>query len=333
MAIRLEDVAEAAGVSVTTVSRVIGDRGPVAPATRARVEAAVEELGYRRSTLLPRAEARLVAVCTPPSPEHWQMEVCMRVASGLQREGLLVALPSISSDTSEVHACVAAGAAAVISPTFTSVDVDVPVVRFAEAGSGAESASPAPASGAAGEVIAARIDLVGALTLAFDHLSALGHRRIGLICNDEGTLAAALQERFLAEHPAAGFSDRLADWIAAVPKSFAGGIDAALRLKDETCTAVIVQSGLQLYGVLDAMRRRRYVVPRDLSVVGLGDSLTVRYTQPPTTSLGFSTEHMSGALIAAARSVLSLPGESMPAVPPTFRPMLIARSSTTGALR
>ncbi|MDX3183448.1 LacI family DNA-binding transcriptional regulator [Streptomyces sp. ME02-7008A-1] len=47
MAARLKDVAALAGVSVRTVSNVVSNAAPVAPATRARVMAAVEELGYR----------------------------------------------------------------------------------------------------------------------------------------------------------------------------------------------------------------------------------------------------------------------------------------------
>ena len=46
-------------------------------------------------------------------------------------------------DTAETRACIAAGAAAVVTPTFTELDVDVPVVRFAEAAVRAEAPRPA----------------------------------------------------------------------------------------------------------------------------------------------------------------------------------------------
>ncbi len=88
------------------------------------------------------------------------------------------------------------------------------------------------------------------MTTAFEHLRAIGHRRIGLICNDTGELATQLIQRFLAEHPARSYGLPLEDWIAPVPKSFSGGSRAILELKDATCTAVIVQSALQLHGAL-----------------------------------------------------------------------------------
>ncbi|MCY0389048.1 LacI family DNA-binding transcriptional regulator [Robbsia sp. Bb-Pol-6] len=53
MALRIKDVAQAAGVSVTTVSRVLSNNGPVRDSVRERVQAAMQELGYR-----PNAAAR-----------------------------------------------------------------------------------------------------------------------------------------------------------------------------------------------------------------------------------------------------------------------------------
>lgn len=336
MGVALGDVAAAAGVSVSTVSRVLGGRGAVAQATRDRVEAALETTGYARSTLLARTPARLVAVCPPAEPEHWQIDVCREVALQLQAEGLLVSVPFLDPAGAEVRASAAAGAAVVVTPTFTSLETDLPVVRFAEAALGA--GTPARGAEAGGrragaapgsERIAARIDLTGGLTLAFDHLAALGHRRIGLVCNDTGDLADMLAQRFRAEHPARAASSRLGEWIAAVPKSHAGGMEAADRLRDATCTAVIVQSALQLYGVFAAMRQRRLVVPRDLSAVGFGDSVTMRYTGPPATVLALDTPGMAAALAAGVRTVLDLPGARLPSIAPTFRPRLVARESTT----
>ncbi|GAA4283125.1 LacI family DNA-binding transcriptional regulator [Brevibacterium daeguense] len=331
MRVRLEDLAEAAGVSVTTVSRVLGGRGKVAASTRERVLDAVDRLGYSRSTLLRRTPAHLIAVCAPASPEHWQLAVCRAVSEQLQSEGMLISSPFLSPELAEVRASVAAGASVIVSPTFTRFDVDVPVVRFAEATFEEQALPPTGAPAVGSEWVAARLDLTGGLVRAFEHLTALGHRRIGLISNETGALAEQLERRFLAEHPARSISSRLDEWIARVPKSYSGGIEAALRLRGATCTAIIVQSALQLHGVFAAMRQRRLVVPRDLSVVGFGDSATMRYTDPPATVLAFDNLGMSGALAAGVRSVLDLPGERMTSVAPNFRPVLMARSSTAAA--
>lgn len=321
MTVRIQDVAHAAGVSVTTVSRVLSDRGTVAESTRQKVLDAAHKVGYSRSTFLPRNDARFIAVATPQDPEHWQLEVSRLVNAELQSHGILTMTPLIDTHLGSLETSIQAGAGLVVTPTFTHLDVDVPVVRFDET----SFASP---SSSANETIAAKLDLATGLSLAFEHLTDLGHRKIGLVCKDTGELADLLASRFLAEHPMRHLGDAN-DWIVRVSKSYSGGIHAALRLKDAGGTAVIVQGQLQLFGVLDAIRKRGLTVPRDLSVVGIGDSLTTQYTGPPATVLSLDTVAMAQALAAATRTVLHIPGEHMKSVPPNFRPKLIARGSTS----
>ncbi|UZD61772.1 substrate-binding domain-containing protein [Brevibacterium sp. JSBI002] len=207
----------------------------------------------------------------------------------------------------------------------TSLNTEIPCIRVAEQSATEE------VSEAGTEVIAARLDLGGGMTTAFEHLRAIGHRRIGLICNDSGELAVQLIRRFLDEHPARNLGLNLEDWISRVPKSFSGGSRAVLELKDATCTAVIVQSALQLHGALHGLRNRHLQVPRDMSVVGFGDSPTMKFTGPPATVLGLDVEGLSNALIDATLQTLRISTTGLPSVPPVFRPRLVARTSTTAA--
>ncbi len=357
MKVTLDEVAARAGVSLATVSRVLGRRGAVAESTRAKVLEAMSELGYSRSTLLHDAPRRLVAVSAPGNPEHWQVQVCTRVAKALQDHDLLVTRPLVETDPEPLQTAIDAGAVALVTTTMTSLNTEIPCIRVAEqsaaeeadtsgtgvavtAAAGTHGAGAAPtASGATGkgvgnaDVIAARLDLGGGMTTAFEHLRAIGHRRIGLICNDSGELAVQLIRRFLAEHPARNLGLNLEDWISRVPKSFSGGSRAVLELKDATCTAVIVQSALQLHGALHGLRNRHLQVPRDMSVVGFGDSPTMKFTGPPATVLGLDVEGLSNALIAATLQTLRISTTGLPSVPPVFRPRLVARTSTTAARR
>ena len=325
MKVTLDEVAARAGVSLATVSRVLGRRGAVAESTRAKVLEAMSELGYSRSTLLHDAPRRLVAVSAPGNPEHWQVQVCTRVAKALQDHDLLVTRPLVETDPEPLQTAIEAGAVALVTTTMTSLNTEIPCIRVAEQSATEE------VSEAGTEVIAARLDLGGGMTTAFEHLRAIGHRRIGLICNDSGELAVQLIRRFLAEHPARNLGLNLEDWISRVPKSFSGGSRAVLELKDATCTAVIVQSALQLHGALHGLRSRHLQVPRDMSVVGFGDSPTMKFTGPPATVLGLDVEGLSNALIDATLQTLRISTTGLPSVPPVFRPRLVARTSTTAA--
>ena len=338
MKVTLDEVAARAGVSLATVSRVLGRRGAVAESTRAKVLEAMSELGYSRSTLLHDAPRRLVAVSAPGNPEHWQVQVCTRVAKALQDHDLLVTRPLVETDPEPLQTAIDAGAVALVTTTMTSLNTEIPCIRVAEQSATEEDGGPGtdvPVEGAAGpgsaDVIAARLDLGGGMTTAFEHLRAIGHRRIGLICNDSGELSVQLIRRFLAEHPARNLGLNLEDWISRVPKSFSGGSRAVLELKDATCTAVIVQSALQLHGALYGLRNRHLQVPRDMSVVGFGDSPTMKFTGPPATVLGLDVEGLSNALIAATLQTLRISTTGLPSVPPVFRPRLVARTSTTAA--
>ncbi|WP_432789749.1 LacI family DNA-binding transcriptional regulator [Brevibacterium sp. K11IcPPYGO002] len=342
MKVTLDEVAARAGVSLATVSRVLGRRGAVAESTRAKVLEAMSELGYSRSTLLHDAPRRLVAVSAPGNPEHWQVQVCTRVTKALQDHDLLVTRPLVETDPEPLQTAIDAGAVALVTTTMTSLNTEIPCIRVAEQSAAEEAdtagtevsvaGTPGTGQGSA-DVIAARLDLGGGMTTAFEHLRAIGHRRIGLICNDSGELAVQLIRRFLAEHPARNLGLHLEDWISQVPKSFSGGSRAVLELKDATCTAVIVQSALQLHGALHGLRNRHLQVPRDMSVVGFGDSPTMKFTGPPATVLGLDVEGLSNALIAATLQTLRISTTGLPSVPPVFRPRLVARTSTTAARR
>lgn len=291
---------------------------------------AVEATGYQRSTLLGAAAGQFVAVSLPENPEHWQTDVARATIAHLQRAGHAVMTPYLDAEGRELEACLDAGAAVIVTPTFTALDVDVPVVRYSETGRD-HSTLTADGTMVGREVIAAEVNLREGMKLAFDHLCDLGHRRIGLVCKDVGELAEILKVLFADLHPAAAIASSLEDWIAPVPKTFAGGIEAASILRDASCTAVITQSALQMYGVFESMRRRRLSVPRDLSVIGIGDSSTMRFTNPPATVLSLDTEALARALANAALSIL---GEHTPVtVPPNFRPRLLARASTAAVRR
>ena len=88
----IADVADAAGVSVPTVSKVINGRADVAPATRARVERLLREHGYRRRTPARERRAALLDVVFNELESPWAIEIIRGVEEVAREHELGVVL-------------------------------------------------------------------------------------------------------------------------------------------------------------------------------------------------------------------------------------------------
>ncbi|MBA2962341.1 MULTISPECIES: LacI family DNA-binding transcriptional regulator [Ramlibacter] len=95
----MSDVAQAAGVALVTVSRVINEPDKVAPQTRAQVEAAVRKLGYvpdRTASSLASSRSRIVGAVVPTLANVWFAETMEGLAAELGRAGYQLMLAQSS---------------------------------------------------------------------------------------------------------------------------------------------------------------------------------------------------------------------------------------------
>src|SRR5215212_612467 len=90
--VTIASVADAAGVSVPTVSKVVNGRADVAPETRERVERVLHEQGYRRRALGRDARAALLDVVFNELESPWAMEIVKGVEEVARENGLGVVL-------------------------------------------------------------------------------------------------------------------------------------------------------------------------------------------------------------------------------------------------
>ncbi len=101
--VRMADVAQAAGVSVMTVSNVLNDRLPVGEPTRARVMAAVEELGYQVNLTarhLRAGRTDTIAFIAPSFHDYFG-EVADRIALPIEAEGRHLVLARTSANAEQ----------------------------------------------------------------------------------------------------------------------------------------------------------------------------------------------------------------------------------------
>ena len=331
----IQDVAHRAGVGVGTVSRVINDSPLVSDATRAKVQAVIDEIGYRPSTVARALSLGRSSIVTVVAPFLTDPSVVLRlrgVASVVRESQYDLVLYDV--ELPEQHearlddAIYGGRSAAVLVMSLSApgrvqqmlMSTKVPVVW-----------------------VDRRIDGVPCLTIddheggrmAARHLLELGHRHIGFVGDhpDERFGFTSGGDRF------SGFSDEIAAAGLAVPAGYvrrvAHGIEEAAIAMDELLalpdppTAIFATSDLIAYGVIEAARSRGVRVPEDLSVVGFDDIAMSSHIGLTTVRQPLFDSGVRGAELALAM----LAGDDVERTAVWNLPLELVERSTTGPHR
>jgi LacI family transcriptional regulator len=304
--VRMRDIAQAAGVSVTTVSHVLNESRFVRQETTARVRAAMDELGYRPNGLarsLRRKETLTIGFVVPDLANPFFAEIgrgleeaCFeagyqvifshtggephresRAIDALlekQVEGLVVA-PAVS-EPEELHALAAVG---------------VPVVMVDR-----------DCAGFNGDIVLA--NNVSGGRQAVEHLVRLGHRRIGCVVSSpasrpaspgrlhgyqQGMAEAGLAQAVIVNHLKSETMSEVEAGYQAVREVLA---------QTKRPTALFLTNDLMAIGALRAAIDAGIQVPGDLAVVGFDDIALAQYTNPSLTTVR-QPRHEMGTLAAA----------------------------------
>jgi DNA-binding LacI/PurR family transcriptional regulator len=285
------DVARRAGVSGQTVSRVANGSAHVDPATRARVEAAMAELGYRphraaRALRTGRTRTIGVLVRTLASVGNARMleEV---VAAGAARDHAVLVV-TLADDTPE------ATAAAYASLTDHGVDgaivLNEATPSVLAAGSPALPLVAVDSAPAPGLTVLAS-DHHGGAVAAVAHLRATGHALVHHLAGPTGSRAAAERERGWRDaQPGRRLPAPVrGDWTAR--SGYAGGRALAA---DPEVTAVFAANDQMALGLLRALREAER---RDVAVIGFDDVADASEYQPPLTTVAQDFAALGGAAV------------------------------------
>lgn len=284
--VTIRDVAHHAGVSHQTVSRVINDNERVSPETRARVEAAIDELGYRPNAMarsMARGRSGVLACIAPNLTDY----TFASMIDGAEREARQLGyfLLSASAPDEETFAALVdelvtsrrAEGMIIINPyqdgRFHHLPPNHPIV-FAGARPRAEATN------------SVALDDENAGRLATQHLLDLGHRQIGCItgpmsedCSQDRSdgYQLALAEAAINFDPAYVIEG---DWSAR------SGYDALMQLAQKGLVpkAIFAQNDQMAVGALRAARDLGLQVPEQLSVIGIDDIPLAAYFEPPLTT-------------------------------------------------
>lgn len=276
------DVAQLAGVSVSTVSRALAGAPQVSAATRERVAAAAAQLGYHPNTMargLRLGRTHVLGLLVPDLEN-----------------------PSFASVTKGVHARArAAGYAVFVADSEEARSAEPALLaEFAQRVDGVILASPRSddeslrrAVGDLPVVLVNRdvpglpsvsADDIDGVAQALGHLHALGHRTVAVAAGPAGSWSGSRRVAGLRQA-----AERLGDVTLVELGSFrpysSGGFAAADHAMASGATAVVAFNDLMALGMLDRFRGRGVRVPEDISVVGFDDVAFATLVSPAMTTV------------------------------------------------
>jgi DNA-binding LacI/PurR family transcriptional regulator len=283
----LRDVAQKAGVSHQTVSRVINGSDDVLPETRALVEAAIEEMGYRPNAIarsMARGQTHTLA-CISPNLTDYTFASVIEGAEVEARQHKYFMLSSSASDPEAFRELVdelvghrRVDGLIVINPyadqRFEFVPKNFPLVFVG-------------VSAHEKDICSVSLDDEKVAYEATRHLLSLGHTSIALVTGpmeeDCSQDRAEGYRRALTEAGIA-FDETMVmegDWTAT------SGRDALLSFIEQgrVPTAVFAQNDRMAMGVMSAAREAGIKVPTQLAVIGVDDMPLSSYFDPPLTTM------------------------------------------------
>lgn len=319
--VTVHDVARAAGVSISTVSRALATPEKVAVATRDRVQSAARELGYhpnRAAAVLRAGRSGAYGLVIPDLANPYFAAIAKGAQERARERGTGLFIVDTDEDPdleAEALRALAAQTDGVVLCSPRAVDRalavlgDRPVVLVNHDVDG---------------VPAVEADHRAGMLRALEHLRALGHRRVAYAGGPERSWSDRRRRAGLQE-ASARYDDVEVVALGAFRPQVEGGQAAADLVVASGATAVITFNDLVAVGLVDRLRARGLEVPRDLSVVGCDDSYVASLVTPPLTTLHIDLRGLGRA--AVDRLVATVTDGGAPDVP-ALDVELVVRSST-----
>jgi DNA-binding LacI/PurR family transcriptional regulator len=325
----LHDVAKLAGVSHTTVSRVLNNRQYVSPKTKTRVESAMEELGYRPNlharSLVTQSSSTIGVLIISDSNLVGSLRILSEISIEATKANLFTSITSFDRSAGEqlkdaVFRLLDQGIAGlvVISARKDGLDEVVEMARglplvFCKAGPDRYG-------------YCIKLDNETAAYLATQQLLGLGHKKIahfsgplGLIDADDRRVGF---ERAMAEVGLPATMIYEGDWSADSGYQIAKNLLAS----GQEFTAVFSGNDKMALGLIHALNQRGLDVPGDVSIIGFDDLEESKHFRPALTTVRQDFTEFGSLAITMLHAQMK--GEREPKFEPLI-PELVLRNSCT----
>lgn len=293
----MSDIADRAGVSVATVSRVLAEVPTVHPYYRERVLQTVEELGYRPNRLakylrLQRADVIGIVVSDVENPHFTEM--VRKVEDAAYRRGWRVLLCNTDEKADKQRSYLEVLSDERVSGVILSttnpegaeiaqlLDSGIPVVAFDRTVDDPRADAIVSASGSATRV-------------ATEHLLRSGHKQVSFLGGPINTETGAAR---LEGYEQAMRATRLTPlWADGEFRIDGGEVAAETLLREGEPTALVVANNLMTIGALRALRARQLRVPKDVALVAIDDPFWAELILPPLTTMAQPVRQMADVAV------------------------------------
>lgn len=301
MAVTLKDIAERAGVSTTTVSRILNDRTtgvPIREETRQKVISIAAEMGYRPNIMaraLRGSRSSLIGVITQNISSRFHSQILRGINDAAVQRSYRVFLGHVARqvdlalDYASMFEQSHADGILIVGELQGDQDaLNRLVYQHRHVVGVSDRISRRHFPGVYG-------DSVGGTQLALEHLWGLGHRSIICVADpslQDSKLRADVYSRFMDEH---GVADRI--HVHLTSRSFEASTQAGREIfasfsGSDQPTAIFATTDAIAIGLLQAAYQMHVSVPEQVSIVGFDDIDIAGFTIPPLTTVRQSGAEM-----------------------------------------
>lgn len=307
----INDVARKAGVSISTVSRVLNNNYPVKQETRKKIEAAINELGYIPNEIargLITKKTSLIGVIVPGITNLFFPTIVEEIDRGLQKKGYKISLnntfgnPDIERELVSKMLSLQVDGLIVIDPSSKNIKSGL----YRQMSSQLPLLIVSPLKDDDGISTVSYDETIGTIQ-AFKYLEELGHKKIAFI-RGKKSHSYDLKEKIYKDFQLS----RSIDYKKIITIEHGNTLDAAPEteremiklIESEDCpTAIFACNDVMAIGTVNACVSKDISVPKDISVVGFDNTLLASVSSPKLTTVDMK---MASVGKSAADSILKM---------------------------
>lgn len=313
MSSTINDVAREAGVSITTVSRVLNNNYPVKKETREKIEKAIEKLNYRPNAMarsLITKKSAMIGVIVPGITNLFFPTIVEAIEEITKKEGYSISLFNTGGDYKEEKEVVRE----IISRQMDGMIIIDPRIENVEGGFYDNICKSTPTVVVNGAPAGLKCSFVSydeevGTNDAFEYLLSLGHKKIAFVRGHKSfsyDIKEKIYKNILAKNELS--------FESVIDVGKGNSIDVVERTQklfekiiseDKMPTAVFACNDLMALGIINACSNLNVKIPQEISVIGFDNTVLANVSNPKLTSVDLNMKEIGHRAAAELLSELS----------------------------